>query len=85
MSIKVHIERLILDRIPDHEPGKVGRSIEVELARLLRRGGLSHELLQGGAMPDVTATTIRVSRDRNAQRFGAQVAGSIYRGIGARS
>ena len=84
MSIKVHIERLVLERIPDHETTRVRKSLEAELTRLLRQGGLSRELLHGGALPDVPATAIRVCRDRNAQRFGAQIAHSVYQGIGTR-
>ena len=84
MSIKVHIERLVLERIPDHETTRVRRSVEAELARLLRHGGLSRELASGEALPDVRATAIRMGRDRNAQRFGAEIARSVYQGIGVR-
>jgi hypothetical protein len=84
MSINVHIERLVLEGIPAHETPGVRKSLEAELTRLLREGGLSRELIRGGALPDVPATAIRVGRDRNAHRFGAQIAHSVYRGIGAR-
>jgi hypothetical protein len=84
MSINLHIERLILEGIPAHESRSVRKTVERELARLLREGGLSHELHRGGALPDVPAGTIRVGHDRHPRRLGADVARAVYRGIGAR-
>lgn len=84
MSINVHIERLILEGIPVDATRGVRTTVERELARLLREGGLAQELRQDRALSDVPAGTIRLGQDRHPRRLGAQVAGAVYRGIGTR-
>ncbi len=83
MSIYVHIGRVILQGVPVNETRNVQTTMEKELARLLREGGLANELRQGGALSGVRAGTIRLSQGRRPGRLGAQVAGAVYRGIGA--
>lgn len=84
MSINVQIERLILEGIPVDATRNVRKTVERELARLLREGGLAQELRQDRALADVRAGTIRLGQDRHGRRLGEQVAGAVYRGIGPR-
>jgi hypothetical protein len=85
MTINVHIERLVLD-----DPASSGdvrgvrRSLQHELTRLLREGGLSRELQDGAAVPSVRAGSIG-SADRAKTPLGSRVARAVYDGIGART
>ena len=83
MNINLHIERLILDGVAlerGHIPS-LQAAVEAELTRLLTVGGLSQELLGGGAMPRISAGSIQLSGDGNAQRLGQQIARAVYGGI----
>ena len=83
MSIKLHIERLVLDGLPvtRSQGPMVQAAVESELARLLAEGGLAQELATGGAVPSVRADTI-CSAERSPARIGRQIAGAVYGGIG---
>ena len=84
MNVHVHIERLILDGI-SIAPGQRGllhAAVEAELARLLAAGGLSPELLAGGATPSVPADGIRLTRGSSPAQLGSHIARAVYGGIG---
>lgn len=83
MTIKVHIDRLVLDQMPvgGHEGPLVQRAMEQELARLITMGGLSPELGSGGAYPEVPARHISVSGS-DARAIGKEIARAVYGGIG---
>ena len=83
MSIRVYIERVILEGIPvDHTRG-LRKAMERELTRLFSEGGLRNELRGGGALPQLRAGAITLDGGRHPQRLGTQLAGAVYRGIGA--
>ncbi len=84
MNINLHIERLILDGLP-LEPNQgtlVQRAVEAELARLLAVDGLSPSLLDGGALPQVSVSTIQLTSSNDSTELGRQIAQSVYGGIG---
>lgn len=86
MRINLHIERLVLDGLPEMgRPAHVQAAVQAELARLLTAGGLKSDLLAGGATPSIGAPAIQLTHDTNANQFGAALAGAVYSGIGARS
>ena len=87
MNINLHIERLILDGLPidARQRAEVQAAIEAELARLLMQNGLKAGLLAGGAMPSLRAEAIQLMRENNAAQLGAQIAQSVYGGIGPES
>lgn len=85
MSIKVHIERLVLDGLPveRHQAPLIQTAVEVELARLLVADGLAPTLKSGGgATPSVSAPGIQLSSDSNPAQIGQQIARAVYGGIG---
>jgi hypothetical protein len=83
MNIDVHIERLVLDKLPsDHDARAIRRGLQNELTRLLREGGLSLELQGGGALPWVQGGPIRQKAHRSASAFGTGIASAVYQGIG---
>ncbi|MGB9176690.1 MAG: hypothetical protein WCB46_08150 [Methanoregula sp.] len=83
MTIRVHIDRLVLDGVPvqRHEGPAVQRSLEKELARLLAEGGLSADLASGGAYPDIPAADMNISGS-SAREIGKGIARAVYGGIG---
>jgi hypothetical protein len=84
MNINVHIERVVLDGVPVDQPRSLRRALEQELTSRLTEGGLLPELRSGGAMPHVRGGAIELSRRSHPARLGSQIAGAVYRGIGAR-
>jgi hypothetical protein len=83
MRINLHIERLVLDGLPEMgRPAHVQAAVEAELARLLKAGRLNTDLLAGGAMSSIGAPAIRLTGETNAAQLGAALAGAVYSGIG---
>ena len=82
MNITLHIERLILDGLPmaGDDAAMVEGSIRQELTRLLTEGGISPELLAGGATPSLPAQHIAQPAPQ-AGSLGQQIAGAAYRGV----
>lgn len=85
MRVVVHIERLILDGLApaDLDAAQLGIAIEAELGRLLAEGGVSPELMGGGALATLRGGAIDGAA-RGAGALGAQIAGAVYSGIGNR-
>jgi hypothetical protein len=83
MTIRIHIERLVLDGMPvqRHEGPLVQQAAETELARLLMEGGLSAELASGGAYPEVRAGDMNTI-GTNPREIGKGIARAVYGGIG---
>lgn len=84
MKVNVHIERLILDGLPvrSSQGSLIQASIERELARLLNGSGVNSELMTGGAVPHLPATSIQFTKDAQPARLGQQIAGAVHGRIG---
>ena len=79
MNINLHIERLVLDGLPlsQRDGPAVQAAVEAELTRLLTEGGLSPDLLSGGALASVKANSINVEKESSPASLGQQIAGSL--------
>ena len=75
MSINLHIERLILEGLPEGHTG-IGAVIEAELARLLTRDGLAGAVSRHEA--SLSAAPIMLVRPADLQSVGKQIGGSVY-------
>ena len=84
MTVRVYIERLILDGLPiTHNQGRlVQAAVEAELRRLLTENGVSESLGVGIAVPSVRADGIQLSSENSPAQLGTQIAQSVYSGIG---
>jgi hypothetical protein len=84
MNINLHIERLILDGLPitPSQGLLVQAAIEKELARLLTENGIAESFQAGVAVPSVRANGIQLTSGGNPTQLGAQIAQSVYSGIG---
>lgn len=84
MNINLHIERLILDGLPieSHQAPHVQAAVEAELTRLLTENGLSPHLKTGRALHSLKANEIQLTPGNSLAQMGAQIAQSVYSGIG---
>jgi hypothetical protein len=84
MTVRVYIDRLILDGLPiNYSQGPlVQAGVEAELTRLFTENGFAENLQTGGAVPSVRADGIQLTSENSPARLGAQIAGSVYSGIG---
>ncbi|MEK9141330.1 MAG: hypothetical protein AAB308_09780 [Nitrospirota bacterium] len=84
MNINLHIERLVLDGVniaPEQRPA-LQAAVEGELSRLLTEGGVSSSLVQGVAVPRLSAHDMQLTRTSSPIELGQQIAQSVYGGIG---
>jgi hypothetical protein len=80
VTIRLHIERLVLDGLPVG-PGGAARlqaAMQAELARLLASGRLNPALRSGGAIPELPAGATRFDRGPSPARMGVLIARSVY-------
>jgi hypothetical protein len=80
-SIRLHIERLVLEGLPvsHHQGAFVQAAIETELTRLLGEGNLS--ALSGGAVPHLPVASIQLAHDNKPSSMGRQIAQALYGGL----
>jgi hypothetical protein len=83
-EISVNIDRLILDGIDlaPEQHGAFRAALAAELSRLLGEGGLDGGLAAGGAYYAARAGEIKLAEPASPAALGAQVARSVYGGIG---
>ena len=84
MRINVHIERLIVDGLPlrKSEGTLVQLAVERELAHLLAGNGLNSDLVTGGAVASLPASSIQLAKNAPPARLGQQIAGAVQSRIG---
>jgi hypothetical protein len=78
-TIQLNIERLVLDGL-DIPPGQrhlLQAGIEVELARMLRQGGVVSPL-GGGAYDRISAADVMFAPGNDPQPLGHQIARSVF-------
>jgi hypothetical protein len=78
MTIRIHIEHLVLEGLPlgAHEGPQVQAAVEAELARLMGGGAPP----PGGATARVTALAISLA-NASPTHLGQQIARSVHGGI----
>ncbi|HEX7957281.1 MAG TPA: hypothetical protein VF508_10085 [Pyrinomonadaceae bacterium] len=84
MNVNLNIERLVLEGF-SLRPGEhllVRAAAERELSRLLSEGGVSRELLSGGAVPSLAAGEMSLKGGESPRQVGLRIAQALYKGIG---
>jgi hypothetical protein len=83
-SVSVNIDRLVLSGIdlPPEQRGAFREALAAELSRLLAEGGLERGLAAGGAFYAAQGVDIRLADGAGTAALAAQVARSVYGGIG---
>lgn len=84
MSVRLHIDRLVLDglALAPADRAHFVAALESELARLVADGGISPALAHGIAMPSLRAPEVTFAPDAKPSQMGAAVADALYRGVG---
>ena len=83
MTVKVHIERLVLEGLPlaPGDSAAVGASLEADLTSLIAAGGLAGQIRNGAAVPRLRGTDLQVAPG-SSSRLGKHIAGSVYGALG---
>ena len=86
MSVRLHIDRLVLDgvNVRAADRPRLQTAIESELARLIATGGIAPELANGVAVPSVRAPQIALPQKNDATQLGTSIAGAVYGGVGVK-
>ena len=82
MSMKIRIERLILDGFPlaRGQEHLVQSVVEAELARLLTAGGLADGLLGEGKYRNRAGRSVKSGSEANPGSLGRQIALAVQKG-----
>ena len=80
MSIRVHVESLVLEGLPlsPVERTRLERALVAELTRSLGEGDFANGLGRHGAVPGLSAADIRVDAGNGGASIGAQLGRTIY-------
>lgn len=83
MTIRLHIERLVLDglALSSRDVAQLGAALEAELLRLILDRGLAPGLA-GAALASLAVPAIHPVAGQGADALGRQIAQSLYRGVG---
>lgn len=86
-SIRLHIERLVLDGFPlaAGAAARVQAVVEDGLSRRLAASGLAEEFQTGGAVPFARGGELPLAPGLSPANLGARLAQAIYSGIGKRA
>ena len=84
MSVRIHIERLVLDGfgLNGASGSRVQAAVQSELARLLAGQGLSETLRAPAAMPSLRAGAFSPAPGASPAQLGREIARSVHAGIG---
>jgi hypothetical protein len=84
MNVRINIESMILEglSVTKSQAARIQTAVEFELARLLTVGGLSREMIAGGAFGQISVSAIAQRPDQAPPVLGHQIARAVYRGIG---
>ena len=84
MSIRIHIERLVVRGIPLSPRARTVfvAALQDELGRLVTEGELSPVLQEGAALPRVSAPDISLTARSSPAHLGREVARAVYAGLG---
>ena len=79
MTIRLHIERLVLDGVILHgaERARLERSLVAELTDLLAAAGTATLLAEHGALASVRAPDLRVQTNASGAAIGTSIAHSL--------
>jgi len=81
--IDLHIEELVLDGFAPGDRYRIGAALERELTRLLTERGVPASWAAGGGeMPRLDGGTFEAKPGARPERVGAQIAQSVFRGMG---
>jgi hypothetical protein len=83
MTVRLHIDRLVLDGIAVAQADRphLQEAIERELTRLIGEGGVSASFETGLNVPSVEAADLQIQPRGGAADLGHRIAGALYGGL----
>jgi len=81
LSIRLHIEELVLNGFAPGDRQRIGAAVEQELVRLLAERPLPAALAQGRPRERVDGGSFRLATGAKPGAVGAQIAGAIHGGL----
>lgn len=83
MTLRLHIDRLILDGLPVGyaDRGALKAAVASELSRLLADRGLRAGLAAGGAVPSLPGGSIELPKETTPGGLGGQIARALHRSL----
>jgi hypothetical protein len=83
VTIKVQIERLVLDGLPvtRQQGAHVRAAVERELTRLVRAHGIAPAMRGGGAVPAIRASSIACDGSTSPQTLGTRIGRAVHRSL----
>lgn len=83
MSVRLHIEHLVLDGLPlEAADGPAVRTaVEAELTRLLTEEDVGAGLQRGGALASARGADVQLSPTPAPDAIGRQIGGAIHRSL----
>lgn len=80
-SVRLRIDRLVLDGVAGADRERLTRAVETELGRLLRERGVPASLEAGRRIPSLDAGQVELRPGSSAEGLGAEVARAVYGGF----
>ena len=83
MSVRVHIERLVLDGLPLEaaDGPAVHAAVEAELTRLLAQEGVGPGFQSGGALASLRGADFQLSSASDSGALGREIGGAVHRSL----
>lgn len=81
MTIRLHIDELVLHSFPSVDHYRIAIAVEAELARLVAEQGVPFGLEQGGSIARLDGGSFDLAPDARPDKIGVQVAQAIYGGL----
>ena len=78
MSLRLHIDELVLHGFAPGDRARIADALQVELAQLFTHGGVPPALASGGAVERINAGTFHTAGTARAETTGAQIAHAVY-------
>jgi len=80
-NIELHIDRLILEGLPDVNRDQLGEVFRQELERLFLEKGIPQGLRHGGSLAQLNGKALKVGHEAKGDSVGIQLAQSVYGGF----
>jgi hypothetical protein len=83
MTLRIHIDQIVLEGL-DYSPREIAqlkRTLSRELTQSMSAGGVSQELLNGGAVDSVSAPSVTLPQKPTPTQSGHAIARALHGGI----
>ncbi len=79
-SIRLHIDRLVLEGVNPRDRRRIAAAVESEIARLIAAGGVPPALAGGGNAEKLNGGSVTVNSGSTLEKQGAEIARRVVGG-----